>query len=216
MIKALSLDFHGTLAVPYPSAGAIYAEVGAKHGLTHNADVLEERFHAAFSTIRDSWDVPYGADEVDARDFWLAIIEHTFPEDVSNALQHDLFEAFARGHRWRLLPGAREAIEWARRHGIPVAISSNFDLRLKRLLKELDLPAVDEILVSSLFGAPKPDPELLLMAASLFGIEVEELLHVGDNAEEDGGAARAAGCRYRRVKRGEGIDVSALAEFIGG
>ena len=65
-------------------------------------------------------------------------------------------------------------------------VCSNFDARIHRVIKEMGLTGFAEVLPSSLVGIPKTDPEIILLASSLLEIEPEELLHVGDNAEEDG------------------------------
>jgi FMN phosphatase YigB (HAD superfamily) len=71
-----------------------------------------------------------------------------------------------------------------------------------------------QVIPSSLVGIPKQDPEILLLATSLLVIEPEELLHVGDNAEEDGLAAKAAGCPFHKVQANAGPSLPALSAQI--
>ncbi|TVR14515.1 MAG: HAD family hydrolase [Planctomycetota bacterium] len=220
-IRGVSFDFHGTLALPYPSPGSIYAEVAAEHGYQIHAECLNQHFASAFQAIRHDRQPAYGADESDARDFWFAVIQRCFaqclgPEQpaVTEVLCMALFTAFGQAQRWRLLPQAAACIQWCHQHHLPVVICSNFDARLHGLVRGLGLQPVHDVLPSSLTGLPKPDPELLLLASSLLVIEPEELLHVGDSHAEDGGAAQAAGCPWLAVSRSQGVVLTDLQQRI--
>lgn len=212
-IRAVSLDWHGTVATIAPGVGAIYAAAAARHGIAIAPEALDKRFGEAFRATREAWPVPYGADEGDARDFWQAVVAATFPTPVPDPLTWELFEAFAGPGAWRLVPGARPALEHLARLGLPVAICSNFDLRLARLVSACHLPGVHEVWPSSLLGTPKPAPDLLLAAADGFGCKPQELLHVGDREDEDGGAAQAAGCAFLQVAD-EGLEPAGLLAAI--
>jgi FMN phosphatase YigB (HAD superfamily) len=214
-IRAVSCDFHGTLAVVHPSPGAIYARVAAAHGVTVAAETLDARFGPAFAAVKSRWAVPFGDGEGDARAFWLSIIAETFPVAVPVPAALAIYEVFATPAAWRLLPGATAALALCTERGLPVAITSNFDLRLQRLVPALGLTGLAQILPSSLFGAPKPDPELLLTASCLLAVQPDELLHIGDSSSEDGGAARAAGCPWLPVGA-EGVTPEMLSLALDG
>ena len=49
MIRAVTLDVAGTLIVPFPSVGAVYAEVANAFGFDADAAQLEKEFPAAFA-----------------------------------------------------------------------------------------------------------------------------------------------------------------------
>ena len=102
-IRAVSFDFHGTLASVYPSPGAIYQRVAAEFGIEADADDLSRHFGQLAG--RQSHEIPYGCDESDARDFWFAVIIDCFrslgPEvKISETLCMALFDAFGRGSSW--------------------------------------------------------------------------------------------------------------------
>jgi putative hydrolase of the HAD superfamily len=216
VIRAVTIDFHGTLAVPSPSPGAIYASVGRAHGIDCDDAALDAAFPQAFRTVRDDWAIPYGSDEQDARDFWFAVMDLCFGRSLPAACAMELFEAFAQAEQWRPLPGAKACLGLLAERNIPVAICSNFDQRLVRLWRGLDLGPAKEVLASSLVGLPKPDPELLLLAASLLAVDPAEMLHLGDNPKEDGGAAEAAGCHWLPVEPGVGPDPDTLRARLDG
>ena len=219
-IRAVSFDFHGTLAAVSPSPGAIYSRVAADFGLYAEADELSQHFGLAFQRVRQAHEIPYGCDESDARDFWFAVIVDCFQSclgkniTISETLCMALFDAFGRGDSWEVLPGVRECLAWCWDNRIATLVCSNFDARIHRVLKDLELGGFKQVIPSSLVGIPKPDPEILLLATSLLVIEPEELLHVGDNAEEDGLAAKAAGCPFHKVQANAGPSLPALSAQI--
>ena len=184
--------------VPFPSVGAVYAEMAHAHGLDRSAGDLDTAFGPAFRAVQQRWGVPYGADDEDARRFWIEVITGTFGEPLSYELMMDLYDTFAEARRWRVLPGAREALAWCRHHGLKTAVVSNFDGRLLVLLKALEL-SVDTVVTSTMAGRAKPDPAPLRMAVDLLQVSCAEVLHVGDSASEDGGMCAALGVRFLQV-----------------
>lgn len=113
----------------------------------------------------------------------------------------DLYDTFAEARRWRVLPGAREAVEACRARGLRTAVVSNFDCRLPPLLAACGL-RVDAVVTSTAVGAAKPDPAPLREACRRLGVATHEVLHIGDSEREDGGMCLAAGARFLRVADG--------------
>jgi putative hydrolase of the HAD superfamily len=211
--QAVTLDVHGTLILPDPSIGQLYAELGRRHGLDHESGRLQAAFVPAFRAVAARWDIPYGRDEADARRFWDAVIDGTFGGGPTPALRAALFEHFARGSTWRVLPGVREAVTLLRARGLPLYACSNFDGRVHRILDEIGLH-LDHIFTSAEVGAAKPDPRMLLLAAERAGCRPQDLLHIGDHEREDGGACSACGATWFPVVQGEGIDCHALEAVL--
>jgi putative hydrolase of the HAD superfamily len=81
-----------------------------------------------------------------------------------------------------------------KRRGLKVGLISNWDARLRPLLRELQLDRYfDSIVISAEVGAQKPAPEIFRAAAAQLGVPAETILHVGDSQAEDVAGARAAG-----------------------
>jgi putative hydrolase of the HAD superfamily len=214
--RALTADAAGTLIVPHPSVGAVYAEVAARHGYEADAEALERAFPAAFAAVRSRWAVPYGADEDDALRFWAQVIDATFGEALSFEAVCDLYDAFAGGARWRVVAGAREALALARERGLPVAVVSNFDRRLEPLLGDLGLGPFAAVVPSTVVGKAKPDPAPLLEACRRMAVEPGEIVHLGDSEREDGAMCAAVGARWLRVEPGRGVPLEELRAILGG
>ena len=201
-IRAITLDAAGTLMVPHPSVGAVYAEVAAAGGLDRDAADLERTFPAAFATTRERWGVPYGRDEDDARRFWMAVVEATFGEPLPYEIACELYDTFATARRWRVLPGVRETLAFLRSVDLPLAVVSNFDGRLVQVLAELDLGPFAVVVTSAQVGRAKPDSAPLLAACTVLGVTAAEVLHLGDSEREDGGMCDTAGARWLRCSGG--------------
>ena len=113
-----------------------------------------------------------------------------------------LREAFLDPAAWLVPDDVHPALVALRRAGIRLAVVSNWDSRLPRLLERLELAAFfDAIVVSSVEGVEKPDPELFRRALARLGARAEQTLHVGDVAELDGDGARNAGIEAVLVDR---------------
>jgi putative hydrolase of the HAD superfamily len=86
--------------------------------------------------------------------------------------------------------------------GIRMAVVSNWDYSLHRVLRDFGLYDRFEAVVASLEeGVEKPDPRLFHLTLERMGARPEETLHVGDNPEDDVEGARAAGLRALLLDR---------------
>ena len=116
--------------------------------------------------------------------------------------------------RFRAYPDARPALEALGARGVDRVCVSNWDSALPDVLERTGLaPDVDGVVTSAAAGARKPDPAIFAPALELAGCGPAEALHVGDTADEDLAAARAAGIRVLLIDRGGGGDISSLTEI---
>lgn len=212
-VQAVTWDLVGTLVVPHPSVGEVYAEVAAAHGIERDARELEQAFPDAFARVRARWATPYGRDEDDALHFWGTVIQETFGDGLPGELIYDLYDAFARAARWRVLPGVRDGLALVAAAGLPQAVVSNFDARLQPLIAELGLGPFATLVPSAAVGVAKPDPAVLREACRRMGVAPAAVVHVGDSAREDGAMCAATQARFLPVQEGA-IPVAALAALV--
>lgn len=123
-------------------------------------------------------------------------------------------ETLMEAVRFRAFPDARPALDALGALGLRRVCVSNWDCALPDVLERTGLaPLVDGVVTSASAGARKPDPAIFAPALALAGCAPEDALHVGDTAEEDVEAARAAGIRALLIDREGGGDIASLTEI---
>jgi putative hydrolase of the HAD superfamily len=176
----------------------VYAEVATRHGVKNvSAELLEARF-------REVW--PRRLHLTETREGWEQLVDEAFQGlteiPPSRTFFSELYEQFARAEAWRIYDDALPALEGLAADGVRLAVISNWDDRLRELLRRLRLDAYFEtIVVSCEVGCPKPAPGIFARAAEELGLPPAAILHVGDHAEMDLAGARAAGFRALRILR---------------
>lgn len=202
-VGAVLFDAVATLIRPWPSVGSVYARAAAAHGCRCPARALEAAFAPAYRELspeRFFGRAGLQTSEPRERRWWGRVVVRTFeragcgtpgPAVVAAAL-----EAFSRGAAWRLTPGAVESLRQLAAGDLKLALVSNFDARLHRVVAELGLrPCFTAVVVSSETGWAKPSPRIYAAALDALGVRPDQALMVGDRPREDIAGAAAAGLR---------------------
>ncbi|MDR2862426.1 MAG: HAD family hydrolase [Puniceicoccales bacterium] len=201
-IRVVSFDLVGTLVVPSPSPGHVYARCLRKHAGAladkvspaaldaHFPDVYKKQLRAAGGAPR----------ECAVRAFWEGVMRDLLgeacPASLFPVVFEDVFAAFARGENWKVCPGVWQTLQALHFLGYRVAALSNADSRMRTALEELRLaPYFEKILTSAELGVSKPDAKAFHALASAMGVAAVDVLHVGDSLREDVDGAREAGMR---------------------
>jgi HAD superfamily hydrolase (TIGR01549 family) len=121
-------------------------------------------------------------------------------ELVPKALDH-VWKSHEALNLWSKLPeGIGPALDAVRSRGIKVAIISNSEGMLERLLRTLGAADHFDLIVDSgIAGVEKPDPRIFQIAFDRFGVAPSAALHLGDVFATDVLGARAAGCRHALI-----------------
>lgn len=194
-LRALLLDFGGTLALERTSRGRIYADAAREAGIPVAADDMARRMGVAHGALPREVDGAFRY----SRPWFEAFIHHVFVVQLGleearlGPVQERLFARFADGETFRVFPDARELVAAARARGLGVAVVSNWSDALETLLRRLGLGPFDAVLSSAVERLEKPDPALFRRALARLGVEPAEALHVGDSLENDVAGARSAG-----------------------
>lgn len=184
-IRAVTFDIGGTLIVPEPSVGAVYAEVAETFGVNLPPALLDERFYEGFR--RASADHPSSAEKV----FWETVVRHVFaPTDLDETTFRELFETiyttFGEGRRWRILEGVPHLLETLSARGFRLAALSNADERFHTVLRDLALTRYFEaVFLSGDIGCEKPDLRIFRHVERALALHPQHLLHVGDSVKHD-------------------------------
>ncbi len=197
-IRAVTFDVGGTLMEVWPSVGHVYADEAARHGVEGlSAGLLNQRFGAAWkAAVRFSY----------SRSDWARLVDATFrgltDQLPSQTFFDELYDRFAALDAWRVFEDVVPALEALGARGLRLGVISNWDERLRPLLKQLKLAGYFEVIVVSReVGAAKPSRAIFHHAIRKLGVPPETVLHVGDSYTMDVAGARAAGLSALRLNR---------------
>ena len=208
-VLAVCLDAGNTLIHSDPPPHVIYADHLSRHG----RPVAPAEVGVAF---REAWDemqleTEPGADRYGSlaggeRAWWGAFIRrvlHRLDHDAAwEPLLDELYAAFSRAEVWRVFPDTRPALDALAARGVSLAVVSNWDRRLPRILDDLELTGYfAAITVSSVEGVEKPDPEIFRRTLDRLGVAPHRALHVGDSPREDCRGAAEAGLEAVLIDR---------------
>lgn len=92
---------------------------------------------------------------------------------------------------WHAYDDTVPALQSLRAMGIPVCLLSNAGVPIRTVLdREEVTPWVEHTVLSYEVGAVKPDLRIFQAALDALGLPAEQVLMVGDNANDDGGGTR--------------------------
>jgi putative hydrolase of the HAD superfamily len=197
-IRAVSFDVGGTLIQPWPSVGHVYAQVAARNGFPGISPlVLNQRFGRAWRALKRFNHL---------RSQWSRLVDDTFRGLVTPSLAKtffpELYEHFSKAEAWRVFDDVVPALKSLQALGTKLCVISNWDERLRPLLRLLDLDRFFEtVVVSCDRGHPKPSPFIFQEAARSLRLPPDSILHVGDSFAMDVRGARAAGFRAVHLQR---------------
>ena len=189
-IQAVTFDVGGTLIQPWPSVGRVYAEVAEQHGVKN---LSPEKLNKKFAT---AWRAKMNFQHT--HEDWADLVDQTFAglcePRPSRTFFPAIYQRFAELSAWRMYDDVLPALDTLASKGIPLAVISNWDARLRPLLQQFRLDRYFEIIIVSCeVGFAKPSPVIFEHAAKKLGIAPEHIVHVGDSAKEDVAGATAAG-----------------------
>jgi putative hydrolase of the HAD superfamily len=198
VIRAVLFDAGATLVHPDPPVETVYAREFAADGARFSDEDLYRALSRAWKEVQA---VPaadrYGGVRGET-EFWKGLLGRVRflldGEPVSDAAFARLGEHFRNPAAWRIYGDVVSTLEELARRNLKLAIVSNWDSYLPKLLAALDLDRFFGVVaVSAIEEVGKPDPEIFRRACERLGVPAGEALHVGDSFSEDYEGARAAG-----------------------
>jgi len=220
-------DAANTLLYPEPPVGELYARTARKYGVNVNAADIQAQFRRSWEALQVKAvgdPVRYGIGEADGRRWWHALVAETFrplgmphPFDV---FFDELYRLFAEPDVWRVYPEVFEVLQALNARGLIMGVLSNWDIRLGPLLEGLRLmPYFDHVILSAVVGWEKPHRRIFESALERAGVPAGEVLHVGDNYQQDVVGAQQAGMyavwlRRRGAQQADCPVISSLRELV--
>lgn len=139
-----------------------------------------------------------------------------FPADVSREKR---LEVLLGSIRFELYEDVLPALDWCLTQGLTTAVVSVWDCSLVPTLKETIPRPFSGVFVSAIEGVEKLDAKLFLRAAEGLGIPPSDILHIGDEVENDLLGAEKAGMsailldRDRAYRNTQSLRIESLAEI---
>lgn len=120
-------------------------------------------------------------------------------DDCTPDVLHDLSWCYRGAYEtaWRLVPGAFALVQAIKKSGAQLVIVTNNLAREQKLKIDRGglAPFVDVLVTSEEFGAPKPDPRIILHALERVNAAPEQAVMFGDSLATDIEGGRRAGVR---------------------
>jgi putative hydrolase of the HAD superfamily len=197
-IRAVFFDAVGTVLHPEPAAVEVYADVGHRHGSQLDAADIRAGFRTAF--LRQEMVDRHNDWRTSAQrelERWRSIVFEVLHDAVDReACFRELYEHFARPASWRCDGTPDRLFAALASRGFMVAMASNFDERLRRVLAGWgEGGALRHVVISAEVGWRKPSPRFFEAMCQAVDLMPPEILYVGDDRVNDFEGALAAGCR---------------------
>jgi putative hydrolase of the HAD superfamily len=208
--QAITFDVGGTLIEPWPSVGDIYAQVACEHGFKNlSADQINAQFNEAWSQKEE---FQY------SEEHWLELVSksfaHLLSESESAHIFPSIYRRFEESDVWKIHDDVLPTLDELADRGFRMAVVSNWDTRLRPLLKNLKLLSYFETAtISSEIGFTKPSPVLFEHTLKKLGLPPSSVVHVGDSATEDVDGAESAGVSGILVRRNGKTGVNSIGKL---
>lgn len=209
-VSALSFDAAGTLIHLAEPVGASYSRVAARHGIEADPAELEQVFRRVWKRTPSPFSPDFDTEHPDEKSWWRELVAAVFGVAVPASIGTERFgEFFEDLYDHFEMPGTWVTDEETHRcvaavaERFPCIVLSNFDERLRRILRDLELlPYFDTVILSCEERASKPDPRMFASASRALWKPAGEILHVGDDPVCDWEGARSAGFGCYRIEEG--------------
>ena len=216
--RVVVLDAAGTLLAVAGSVGEVYATEARELGAELDPREIERGFGRAMRAappLAFGHLVP-GDRDTAARGWWRAVARAAIadageaPRDFAfDAFFDRAWDRFSRPHAWCLYDDVRPGLRALRVRGVPLAVFSNWDARLPRILAALGLGGYFcRVIVSLDLQAAKPSKgAFAAVAGQLAGVDGRRL--GGGVARQERARARSRRCpgraRPARAHRAYGL-----------
>jgi putative hydrolase of the HAD superfamily len=198
LIRAVLFDAGATLLCPDPPVEEVYGRIFADDGARFAPAQLRSALKATWREVQEEKPGDRYGGVRGEPDFWRGFLGRVRRRLDGGPLSEEAFARLAAHFRdraaWAVYPDVVPALEALSRGGLSLAVVSNWDSHLPRLLELCGLSRFFRaVSVSAIEETGKPEPEIFRRTCARLGIEAAQALHVGDSPRDDYEGARAAG-----------------------
>jgi putative hydrolase of the HAD superfamily len=202
--QVICLDAVGTLFGVRGSVGEQYAKVAADFDVSLDPELINRAFYQSFQSAPPmAFAIPQSEIPVAEYAWWRSLAEQTFSltgdfdkfRDFDDFFKH-LYAYFATAAPWFIYDDTHLALDTWQQQGITLALLSNFDTRIYKVMDALGLNQYfSSITISTEIGVAKPDRLIFESALAKHQIAQSPDLawHIGDSFREDYEGALAVG-----------------------
>lgn len=193
-------DVKDTLLKVRASVGQQYCKEAERAGLNLSPVEVENAFGQAYRHYSSRYP-NYGITQgLDGRSWWMGVVRDTFSQcrvqdpALLDTIAHNLYHNFCNAENWEVFPDSKTALESCSSLGLKLAVVSNFDKRLKEILRVCDLLSHFSFLITSEeAGVAKPNAAIFDQALQKCGVPAASVAHIGDHYVKDYLASRSVG-----------------------
>ncbi len=201
--QVIFLDAVGTLFGVQGSVGEIYSQFAAQAGVQVDAQQLNQAFMKSFVAAPRAAFAGVPIAEIPEKEFawWRAIAAASFSQvgvieqfADFDAFFRPMFDHFATAEPWFIYDDVPEILAHWQAAGIQMGVLSNFDSRLYKVLKGLNLEQFfTSVTISTAVGFAKPEAGIFAAALAEYNCAPQTAWHIGDSWDDDVVGAIAAG-----------------------
>jgi REG-2-like HAD superfamily hydrolase len=175
-----------------------YSQVAAQFGVTVDPNVISVNFRKQWRNMSSSHPNFGQSTGLGWETWWKQLINRTFQESVScnahnvsilDTIGDHLIEVYKTRECWQIAEGAEDLLKYLNSLGISLGIVSNYDGRLKAVLKAMELHHYFRFIITSYCaGFVKPDSRIFYLALGQLDngrIKPHEAVHIGNTPEID-------------------------------
>ncbi len=210
MIKAIFFDLYQTLVCYEPPREELQAQALKDFGIDASPEALRWPLVAADEFIyQEMARCPWNRrSEDDQKALWVQYEKVLLGEAGLEADENTILGLLGKMRQVEmklvLFEDVVPALTELKTTGLKLGLISNIDRDVTSLLEELGLPALLQIVVTSLdAGFTKPHPEIFKAALEKAGVQAAEAMYVGDQYQVDVIGANKAGLRGVLLDRGD-------------
>ncbi len=198
MIRAVCFDAGATLLHPDPPVEEIYARVFREEGARFQPEQLRDALVSAWARVQSAPAGDRYGGVTGEEEFWRTFLSSIRAELDGGTISDSAFGKLAAHFRdpgsWSVYGDVLPTLEELAGRGLSLAVISNWDSHLPRLLEALRLsPFFRVVSVSAIEATGKPAPEIFHRTCRRLGVSPAEALHIGDSLRDDVEGARGAG-----------------------
>uniref|UniRef100_A0A0K0DRV1 HAD family hydrolase n=1 Tax=Angiostrongylus cantonensis TaxID=6313 RepID=A0A0K0DRV1_ANGCA len=195
-VKVVSFDATDTVITMDEPFNIVYSRVASDRGVPVDSSLVATSFLKYMKNLSVSHPC-FGFGSIGHVEWWKRLVVGCL-EEVLFIAQY-LFHFYSSGTAWRIVDPEVSTLETfintLRRKEVGVVIVSNFDGRLRKILQDMNLYSLFDLIVASgEVGVEKPSPSIFEKVTNHYRLSnASELLHIGDSVQNDYLAARNSG-----------------------